>query len=100
MINGTECTAGGKSALEFNCEFRRQINKDWGGLIFFDGAKIYGNTSRYFKIENKRWFYSVGLGIRYFTGIGPIRLDFAFPIRKRKGVDSKMQFLMSLGQAF
>ncbi|MDR1560893.1 MAG: BamA/TamA family outer membrane protein, partial [Holosporaceae bacterium] len=71
-------------------------------VLFFDGAKIFQNKSRYdeLKIDKKRWFFSIGSGIRYFTSIGPIRIDFAFPIRRRKGIDSKMQFIISLGQAF
>jgi translocation and assembly module TamA len=71
-------------------------------VVFFDGAKVFQNKSSYadLQTEKKRWFYSVGMGIRYFTSIGPIRVDFAFPIKRRKGVDSKMQFIMSLGQAF
>ncbi len=99
-IKGIDSISGGKSSIEFNTELRHKINKDWGGTIFFDGAKVFGNQSKCFEIENKRWFYSIGFGIRYFTEIGPIRLDFAFPINRRKEVDSKMQFIMSLGQAF
>jgi translocation and assembly module TamA len=93
---------GGKSSIEFNTEIRRKFSQNFGGVIFFDGAKVFQNKSRYagLQTEKKRWFNSLGFGIRYFTSIGPIRVDFAFPLRKRKGIDSKMQFIMSLGQAF
>lgn len=100
IIQGMDAMMGGKSALEFNCEYRRKINQDWGMTTFFDGVKIYGNKSKYFEIEKRRWFFSIGAGVRYYTDIGPIRLDFAFPIKRRKHVDSRMQFIMSLGQAF
>lgn len=101
-VVGRDTVMGGKSALEFNTELRRKFSKDFGGVIFFDGAKVFQNRSRYsdMQIEKKRWFHSVGFGIRYFTSVGPIRADFAFPIRRRKGIDSKMQFILSLGQAF
>lgn len=101
-IQGKEMVMGGKSALEFNSEFRHKFTKDFGGVLFFDGAKIFQNRSKDEdkKIEKKRWFYSLGFGIRYFTAIGPIRADFAFPIRRRKKIDSRMQFILSLGQAF
>ncbi len=93
---------GGKSSFEFNTELRRRLTQAFGAVVFFDGAKIYGNSSKFeeLKTEKKRWFLSYGLGIRYFTSIGPIRVDFAFPIKRRKGVDSKMQFMINLGQAF
>ena len=100
LVKGAEVTMGGKSLLEFSTEYRRKINQDWGAIAFFDGAKVYNNKSKYFEIEKKRWFFSIGVGMRYYTGIGPIRIDFAFPLHRRKGVDSKMQFIMGLGQSF
>ncbi|GHU17456.1 outer membrane protein assembly factor [Alphaproteobacteria bacterium] len=92
---------GGKSLLEFNTEIRRKINADFGAVAFFDGAKIFQNRSRRdeLKIEAKRWFFSAGFGACYYTSIGPIRVDLAFPLKKRKE-DSKMQFYISLGHAF
>ncbi|MDR2780898.1 MAG: BamA/TamA family outer membrane protein [Holosporaceae bacterium] len=102
MIVSEDTPMGGKNSIEFNAEIRRRISADFGAVIFFDGAKIFNNKSCYadLQTEKKRWFNSFGLGIRYFTSIGPIRVDFAFPIKRRKGIDSKMQFIMSLGQAF
>ncbi|MBO7454167.1 MAG: BamA/TamA family outer membrane protein [Alphaproteobacteria bacterium] len=100
MVKGAEVTMGGKALTEFNVEYRRKINSDWGAIAFFDGAKVHNNKSKYFEIEKKRWFFSVGAGMRYYTSIGPIRVDFAFPLNRRKGVDSKVQFIMGLGQSF
>jgi translocation and assembly module TamA len=102
MIEGLDSPMGGKSSLEFGAEIRRKISMDFGAVLFCDGAKIFQNRSQksYLQTESKRWFFSVGAGIRYFTSIGPILIDFSFPLRKRKGVDSKMQFIISLGQAF
>jgi translocation and assembly module TamA len=101
-ILGEDAVMGGKSSVEFNAEIRRKFTADFGGVVFFDGAKIFQNKSRYdnLVIEKKRWFFSTGIGIRYFSGIGPIRIDFAFPIKRRRHIDSKMQFVISLGQAF
>lgn len=102
MILGADSPMGGKFLLEFGTEFRRKISQDFGLVIFLDGAKISQNHSQksYLQTESKRWFFSVGAGLRYFTSIGPIRIDFAFPLKRRKGIDSKMQFIISLGQAF
>lgn len=102
VVLGEDTVMGGKSSLEFNAEIRRKFTADFGGVIFFDGAKIFQNKSRYENLvaEKKRWFFSTGVGIRYFSGIGPIRVDFAFPIKRRRHVDSRMQFVISLGQAF
>ncbi len=100
IVKGAEVTMGGKSLSEFNIEYRRKVNSDWGAIVFFDGAKVGSNKSRYFEIEKQRWFLSLGAGMRYYTSIGPIRIDFAFPLHRRRGIDSKMQFIMGLGQSF
>jgi translocation and assembly module TamA len=102
IILGEDTPMGGKSSLAFNSEIRRKITQNFGMVLFFDGAKVFQNNSCYenLKTEKKRWFLSTGIGIRYFSTIGPIRVDFAFPIKRRKGIDSRMQFVISLGQAF
>ncbi|MDR0968719.1 MAG: BamA/TamA family outer membrane protein [Holosporaceae bacterium] len=102
MVVGEEVPMGGKSSIEFNAEVRRRFSKEFGGVAFFDGAKVFQNKSMYdyLQTEKKRWFYSWGIGVRYYSGIGPIRVDFAFPVKRRRGIDSKMQFVISLGQAF
>ena len=100
MVKKSKVTMGGKSLFEFNTEFRRKIDNDWGVTAFFDGARVYNNESKYFEVDKKRWFFSIGAGVRYYMGIGPIRVDFAFPLHRRKGIDSKMQFMVGLGQAF
>jgi len=43
--------------------------------------------------------YSAGIGLRYYTALGPIRFDFAVPLNPRDG-DSHYGFYISLGQAF
>jgi len=43
----------------------------------------------------------VGIGLRYYTGIGPIRADLAFPLDPYKGGHVRPAVLyLSLGQAF
>ncbi|MDR1375231.1 MAG: BamA/TamA family outer membrane protein [Holosporaceae bacterium] len=102
MVIGEDVVMGGKSSTEFSAEIRRKFTADFGGVVFFDGAKIFQNKSRYDNLatEKKRWFFSIGFGLRYFSSIGPIRIDLAFPIKRRRAVDSRMQFVVSLGQAF
>ena len=41
-----------------------------------------------------------GVGVRYFTGFGPLRADIAFPLNRRSDVDDTFQFYVSFGQAF
>jgi translocation and assembly module TamA len=40
-----------------------------------------------------------GVGVRYYTSFGPVRLDVGFPLNKRAG-DSPFGIYVSIGQAF
>ena len=49
----------------------------------------------------KRIRMSAGLGLRYYTGIGPIRVDLAFPLDRIQGDTARSVALyISFGQAF
>ncbi|HUT57967.1 MAG TPA: BamA/TamA family outer membrane protein, partial [Phycisphaerae bacterium] len=43
---------------------------------------------------------SAGIGVRYYTEFGPLRVDFAVPLNRRRGIDGRFQFYVSIGQAF
>ncbi len=49
---------------------------------------------------NKKILQSAGGGLRYYTAVGPIRFDIAFPLNRRKGIDKAFQFYFSIGQTF
>jgi translocation and assembly module TamA len=49
---------------------------------------------------DKRLFWGCGLGLRYYTGFGPLRMDVAFPLDKRENIDDSFQLYISIGQAF
>ena len=46
-----------------------------------------------------RLFFGVGAGVRYYTAIGPIRLDIGVPLNKLQGGDS-FEIYIGLGQSF
>ncbi|MGH8576870.1 MAG: BamA/TamA family outer membrane protein, partial [Gammaproteobacteria bacterium] len=41
-----------------------------------------------------------GIGLRYSTPIGPLRLDVGVPLARRSGVEDIVQIHVSIGQAF
>jgi len=43
--------------------------------------------------------YGAGIGGRYYTNFGPLRLDIATPIKRQPG-ESKIALYISIGQAF
>jgi translocation and assembly module TamA len=87
---------GGRSVIEVSSEFRMRLTEQIGVVPFVDGGTVYQEAYPDFS-NTFRW--AAGLGLRYFTGFGPVRLDVAFPINKRDSDDS-YQFYISFGQAF
>ena len=87
---------GGKSSLVLNLEARVKITDTIGVVPFVDGGSYYESPLPHL---GRTFLYGVGLGLRYYTAFGPLRLDLATPLHKRSG-DSPVQIYISLGQAF
>jgi translocation and assembly module TamA len=88
---------GGVSAVDFSAELRFRINREYGFVLFADGGGAFSGRN---PSEREEYFWGVGTGLRYFTPVGPIRLDVAVPLERRSGVDDLFQVYVSLGQAF
>ena len=88
---------GGRSAIEVGAEMRIRVFGDFGIVPFIEGGNVYDGAAPE-AFTDALW--AAGLGLRYFTPVGPLRLDFGFPINGRDGVDDAFQFYISLGQAF
>ena len=88
---------GGRSRLELGLELRTKVTRDIGLVPFIEGGNVYDEAYPDFS-GKLRW--GAGLGLRYFTAIGPLRFDIATPLNPRKGVDGNIEFYISLGQAF
>jgi translocation and assembly module TamA len=87
---------GGRSSLVLNLEARVKITETIGIVPFFDAGSYYESPVPQL---GRTLLYGVGLGLRYYTAFGPLRLDLATPLHKRSG-DSPIQVYVSLGQAF
>lgn len=87
---------GGLSAFESALELRVKVTETIGVVPFVDAGRAfdteYPDIGQGLKI-------GTGLGLRYFSAVGPLRLDVATPLNKEKGDDS-FQIYVSLGQAF
>ncbi len=85
---------GGRSLAEFALEARVRLG-DFGVVPFVDGGNIY--RKEYPDFSGFR--YGAGVGLRYYSSFGPIRIDVGTPINPRKG-DAPVTVFVSLGQAF
>jgi translocation and assembly module TamA len=88
---------GGRSLLEVSLENRMKITERVGLVFFVDGGNAFAETT---PSADETLFWGTGVGFRYFTPIGPFRLDVAFPINRRDGLDDSFHIYVSLGQAF
>jgi outer membrane protein assembly factor BamA len=116
---------GGNQLLIVNSEFRIPINQVFKGLgivPFYDGGNVYkhvgfsdfttkcnaatttatgtstaGNTVT--TVTPSCFTSSVGLGLRYVTPIGPVRIDVGHNLNQITGIKSTQVFI-TLGQAF
>ena len=86
--------AGGLTAAELSAEMRVRFGS-FGVVPFVDA----GVVSRELFAEYDKIRYAAGLGLRYYSPVGPIRFDFAVPINGRDR-DDPFQFYLSIGQAF
>jgi translocation and assembly module TamA len=85
---------GGRSLIEFALEARYRFG-NYGIVPFVDAGQVY--EARYPTLSDMR--FGIGIGGRVYTNFGPLRLDVAMPVGRRKG-ESKFALYISIGQAF
>jgi translocation and assembly module TamA len=96
-LNAHHEPVGGRSILTGSLEVRTRT-KGLGWVAFYDAGNVY--RSMLPEAQRQTVLQSVGLGARYSTPIGPLRLDIAFPLQRRKHIDPMYQIYFSIGQAF
>lgn len=87
---------GGRSAVEAAIEARARIMKRVQLAAFVDAGAVYSESFPDFMGD---YLVGAGVGVRYLSTIGPIRLDAALPLEKRP-TDRDFQIYISLGQPF
>ncbi|HEY2823698.1 MAG TPA: BamA/TamA family outer membrane protein [Candidatus Acidoferrum sp.] len=90
---------GGKLLAIVNSEVRfpLRIYKGLGAAVFYDGGNVYSAINARQFADN--YTNSVGIGLRYNTKVGPIRIDLGHNLKPIPGVKAT-QYFITLGQAF
>lgn len=107
LIEGNGCTpscpitvpSGGNELLLINSEARipLPIKKGLGLVVFYDGGNAFPNVG--FHDFTSLYSNNVGLGLRYATPVGPIRVDLGQNLNPISGIKATNYFI-SIGQAF
>ena len=87
---------GGRSLFTTSAELRVRVTDTIGIVPFFDAGNAFATS---FPNFSEPLATAVGVGLRYYTAIGPIRADVAFPLERHAGTGA-VALYVSIGQAF
>ena len=100
----TDCTeiqvpSGGDELLLVNSEVRIPVpfKKGLSLVTFYDGGNVFPSVG--FHDFSSLYSNNVGLGLRYATPVGPVRIDIGHNLNPVTGINST-QYFISIGQAF
>lgn len=93
---------GGRTMFNLNAELRCDIYKNFGVVLFTDcGALLQDSIQDDLHDSPRKTFAGSGIGIRYDTPIGPLRIDLGFKWHiQNHDFESRHVWSISLGQAF
>jgi outer membrane protein insertion porin family len=89
---------GGDKYVQFNVEYIFPLIKDVGltGVVFYDTGNLYDTGQ---DIDLSNLYQSTGFGIRWYSPMGPLRLEYGFALNPPPGgASGRLEFTM--GQAF
>ncbi|MEO8176252.1 MAG: BamA/TamA family outer membrane protein [Sphingomicrobium sp.] len=89
---------GGSGLAEFGLEARIRLKAfggNFGVVPFLDGGSLTNKSWP----GTSGWQLGAGIGLRYYSSFGPIRIDVGTPLNPRAG-DGRVAVTVSLGQAF
>jgi outer membrane protein assembly factor BamA len=102
--SSTDCTfiqvpSGGSELLLINSEarFPLPLKKGLGIVAFYDGGNVFPRVG--FHDFTSLYSNNAGVGLRYSTPVGPVRVDLGRNLNPIQGVQAT-QYFISIGQAF
>lgn len=96
-LDGAGKPIGGRSILLGSVESRFMVLKSVAVVGFMDVGNVFLSA---FPKWNTSFYKSLGVGVRYFSFVGPLRLDIGFPLNKPQNITKNYQIYFSFGQPF
>jgi outer membrane protein insertion porin family len=87
---------GGNAFLMENLEMRISLGRGVGLVTFLDGGNVWVKVKDMDSFDIK---FTTGLGLRYDTPVGPLRVDYGYKLQREKD-ESKGEIHFSIGHAF
>jgi len=87
---------GGRTLVDMSFELRRVIVGDFGGVVFLDAGQVNLRTD---EVPFDNLQFGTGVGLRYLSPVGPIRIDLGFPLDRPAG-DAAWQVTLGIGRSF
>jgi translocation and assembly module TamA len=87
---------GGSSLFETSLEARVKLTDTIGVVPFVDSGAAFASAVPNFSTSMRT---AVGVGLRYYTAIGPVRVDVATPLSPKPG-EARVAFYIGVGEAF
>lgn len=95
-LDAEDDPVGGLSAVEMGVELRARVSSVIGVAGFVEAGSVSTSIAPEF---DEGVQVAAGVGARYFSPIGPLRIDVGVPLNPR-GPDDSFQVYISIGQAF
>ncbi|MDR1314467.1 MAG: BamA/TamA family outer membrane protein [Deltaproteobacteria bacterium] len=97
--NAKDKPAGGDFLNEVSGELRWRFSENMGVVAFVDGGNLYDKFD--FSQFGEDVLWGGGLGFRYYSPMGPFRVDLAYPLNPgERKEEARLQLYISLGQSF
>ncbi|MFL6202838.1 MAG: outer membrane protein assembly factor BamA [Thermoanaerobaculia bacterium] len=87
---------GGTGLLLFNLEYRFPLFGSLGGTVFYDAGNVWADWQDMDPADLKG---GVGVGVRYLSPIGPLRLDIGWKLEREPG-EKDFAVSVSFGNPF
>jgi translocation and assembly module TamA len=96
-LDASDNPVGGRAIAVVGGEARINVTPEIGVVPFVDVGTVNQGPVPDFA---DGVFMGAGIGLRYNTGVGPLRIDVATPVMGKRASDDPIQLYLSLGQAF
>ena len=91
---------GGNAVVIMNAELRVPVWREFGAAFFVDGGNVFDRVTN---MDFGELRGALGIGLRYRSPVGPIRIDVGFKLDRRElggSLEPRAVWHLSIGQAF